>query len=569
MPCRLQDDRPPAKSIEEMAARYLAEVRRVQPQGPYRLGGWSMGGLVAFAMARQLAAEGEATELLALIDTLPPETATAPATDEELVASFAQDMARLLGSEVGISPEALRSLPEPEKLAHVVRLGHTAGLLPADFGLARIEPLFATFAANLQASRAYAPEPYTGRLTLWVSEATAASHAAALDAWSRLVPAGLDRTLLPGDHYSLLRRPEVERLARELAAILTGPGSLDQAQGVLAKSPDPAEGVLDRRTPGWTSCPRCPCIRSCSRSSTPRSRRKSRRRSPGATPTPSGAVPCAAGAWKRSSTLSASGSSSAIAARSRSRSAARWTAAERSLVEKRFQEYLIEGGFPEAQGLSPRFESSCCKAMWTRCSSATWWSVTASRRWPRCVGSCGSACATPPASFSVHRLHQDLKSQGHGVAKDTVHAPARPSAGCLSGQLRAAGHRIGAAANSNPRKLYPADPGLIRAYDASGRSNLGHALETAVLNEIERRKAEVAYVRPRKAIEVDFHARHLFGAEELVQVCADPAGAMDRELRALTAGRAGRTRSDPAPPQADPGPGDSHRGTRSHRPARL
>jgi amino acid adenylation domain-containing protein len=214
------DDRPPAKSIEEMAARYLAEVRRVQPQGPYRLGGWSMGGLVAFEMARQLAAEGQAPELLALIDTLPPETATAPATDEELVAWFAQDMARLLGSNVGISPEELCSLPEQEKLAHVVRLGHTAGLLPADFGLAQIEPLFATFAANLQASRAYAPEPYTGRVTLWVSEATAASHAAALDAWSRLVPAGLDRTILPGDHYSLLRRPEVERLARELTAQL-------------------------------------------------------------------------------------------------------------------------------------------------------------------------------------------------------------------------------------------------------------------------------------------------------------------------------------------------------------
>ena len=214
------DDRPHAKSVEEMAARYLAEVRRVQPQGPYRLGGWSMGGLIAFEMARQLAAEGQETELLALIDALPPETATAPATDEELVASFAQDMARLLGSDVGISPEELCSLPEQEKLAHVVRLGHTAGLLPADFGLAQIEPLFATFAANLQASRAYAPEPYTGRLTLWVSEATAASCAAALDAWSRLVPAGLDRTILPGDHYSLLRRPEVERLARELTAQL-------------------------------------------------------------------------------------------------------------------------------------------------------------------------------------------------------------------------------------------------------------------------------------------------------------------------------------------------------------
>jgi hypothetical protein len=43
------------------------------------------------------------------------------------------------------------------------------------------------------------------------SEATAASCAAALAAWSRLVPAGIDRTILPGDHYSLLRRPGGER----------------------------------------------------------------------------------------------------------------------------------------------------------------------------------------------------------------------------------------------------------------------------------------------------------------------------------------------------------------------
>jgi predicted AAA+ superfamily ATPase len=87
--------------------------------------------------------------------------------------------------------------------------------------------------------------------------------------------------------------------------------------------------------------------------------------------------------------------------------------------------------------------------------------------------------------------------------------------------------------NSNPRKLYPVDPGLIRAYDTSGLSNLGHALETAVLNEIERRRGEVAYVKTAEGFEVDFHVRHLSGAEELVQVCVDPAGALDRELRAL------------------------------------
>ena len=214
------EDRPHAQSIEEMAARYVAELRQVQPQGPYRLGGWSMGGLVAFEMARQLTAAGHEPELLALIDTLPSEKILAPATDDELVAWFAQDLARLLGYTVGISPDELHALPEKEKLAHVVHLGQAAGLLPPDFGLAQIEPLFNTFAANLQASRAYAPEPYTGRLTLWTSEQTATDHAAELAAWSRLAQGGLETSTLPGDHYTLLRQPLVEKLAKELTARL-------------------------------------------------------------------------------------------------------------------------------------------------------------------------------------------------------------------------------------------------------------------------------------------------------------------------------------------------------------
>jgi len=91
--------------------------------------------------------------------------------------------------------------------------------------------------------------------------------------------------------------------------------------------------------------------------------------------------------------------------------------------------------------------------------------------------------------------------------------------------------------NSNPRKLYPVDPGLIGAFDASGRSNVGRAMETVVLSALERRRAEVGYVKTSDGLEVDFLVRHLAGGEELVQVCADPSAAetLARELRALTA----------------------------------
>ena len=90
--------------------------------------------------------------------------------------------------------------------------------------------------------------------------------------------------------------------------------------------------------------------------------------------------------------------------------------------------------------------------------------------------------------------------------------------------------------NSNPRKLYPADPGLIQAFDVSSRTNVGHALETVVLNELERRGAEVGYLKTPSGWEVDFLARYPAGGAELLQVCAEIGNqaTLERELRALT-----------------------------------
>ena len=66
------DGKPEFERVEEMAAQYIADMRLVQPKGPYHLGGYCFGGNVAFEMARQLSAQGEALGLLALINCAPP-----------------------------------------------------------------------------------------------------------------------------------------------------------------------------------------------------------------------------------------------------------------------------------------------------------------------------------------------------------------------------------------------------------------------------------------------------------------------------------------------------------------
>ena len=89
----------------------------------------------------------------------------------------------------------------------------------------------------------------------------------------------------------------------------------------------------------------------------------------------------------------------------------------------------------------------------------------------------------------------------------------------------------------NPRKVYPVDPGLIPVFDRAPRGNEGHALETVVALELERRGATTAYVRAREGFEVDFLARFADGAEQLIQVCADldAPDTRAREVRGLLA----------------------------------
>jgi enterobactin synthetase component F len=59
------------QTVEEMAADYLDQIRKIQPAGPYHLIGWSLGGLVAHAMASLLQQQGDEIAILALLDSYP------------------------------------------------------------------------------------------------------------------------------------------------------------------------------------------------------------------------------------------------------------------------------------------------------------------------------------------------------------------------------------------------------------------------------------------------------------------------------------------------------------------
>jgi uncharacterized protein len=217
----------------------------------------------------------------------------------------------------------------------------------------------------------------------------------------------------------------------------------------------------------------------------------------------------------------------------------------RSRLEKLFLEFLETGGFPEVRLLPEPvrlevLQSYVDTVLFRDVVERHRVTQVAALRWLT-----RQFLKNPASPFSVHRFYRDLRSQGEGIAKDALHA----MAGHLEDAFLVRSVYLATESErqrqSNPRKVYPVDHGMIPAFDRSGRTNLGHALETAVLHELDRRRAEVGYVKTVEGFEVDFLARFPDGTEELIQVCADPAQpeTLNRELRALSEAQKERPRA--------------------------
>jgi len=178
----------PLASVEEMAERYLEEMRRAVPHGPYRLAGWSFGGLVAFEIARRLEAAGEQVAFLGLIDT--PFRGAAGEDGGEREKEF--DLLR-----VEYAPYLPEAAPEEE-------LRRLIGLL----------------LAHERAERRYVPaEPVTADLTLFHAAAASALGSfppVTAEEWQGCTRGRLRAVPVPGDHYTLIRPPHVQTVGERM-----------------------------------------------------------------------------------------------------------------------------------------------------------------------------------------------------------------------------------------------------------------------------------------------------------------------------------------------------------------
>jgi predicted AAA+ superfamily ATPase len=213
----------------------------------------------------------------------------------------------------------------------------------------------------------------------------------------------------------------------------------------------------------------------------------------------------------------------------------RLSSAQHSLLRAALGDYLRCGGFAEAYGLGERerfellsgyVDSVILRDIIERHGVGQ----PVALRWlvRQLLGNAAGL-------FSINKFHGDLVSQGFHVGKDSVHE----WLGYLEDSFLVRTSWVAGGSERrrmvNPRKSYPIDMGIIPVFDRAGRANTGHALETCVRLELERRGAQVSYVAQDDGTEVDILARMPGGQEEVVQVCValdDPSVAA-REYRAM------------------------------------
>jgi thioesterase domain-containing protein/glycosyltransferase involved in cell wall biosynthesis len=196
----------PCDRVETMAARYVEALRKRQPHGPYLLGGWSLGAIVAFEMAKQLRESGEEIALLALLDSHPPlapgEAGQDPEDDDVLLARWA--------SELGVM--------DAEGLLQRLR---ELRLLPATAGPDNLRHGLRVYRAHRRAVLSYRPtDPYPGRLTLFHAGPVAEDDLG----WGRLSTEPVAVRPVPGGHYEMLSEPQVRVLAEAMEGRLRAIG---------------------------------------------------------------------------------------------------------------------------------------------------------------------------------------------------------------------------------------------------------------------------------------------------------------------------------------------------------
>jgi amino acid adenylation domain-containing protein len=216
-------------SIEKIATAYIEELRSFRPEGPYYLGGFCFGGLVALEAALQLTAAGQDVAPVIIIQSMHPE---AMLFKQEITAPqrwwyrmkqrIDVELENLSHQGKGYIPERLRRAWDMARTRAAMAFDKMTGKQPADPSKLSMLYIFESLSiAHKKAMKEYVPREYRGDVILFRgSKQLGGLNSDEFLGWKRVLKGNLDVCEVPGHQQTLLLQPNVSKLAQELSSRL-------------------------------------------------------------------------------------------------------------------------------------------------------------------------------------------------------------------------------------------------------------------------------------------------------------------------------------------------------------
>jgi amino acid adenylation domain-containing protein len=199
----LEPGETPSQSLPVMADEYVGAIKSVQAEGPYYLCGWSMGGLLAYEIARRLRGLGDDIAFLAVLDQ-------GPRADIRIISALAE--------RLDAKPLAFLVEPSDRELAQLRHEREIAHWLPAVLDEAEINRHLRVYLRNWAALREYTAPP--SHEHIWLFRTREPSDRDETLGWAAVARGGVEVQIIPGDHRGMMQFPHAAILARELRECL-------------------------------------------------------------------------------------------------------------------------------------------------------------------------------------------------------------------------------------------------------------------------------------------------------------------------------------------------------------
>jgi amino acid adenylation domain-containing protein len=214
----------PHARIEDMAAHYVKEIREFQPDGPYFLGGRSLGGVIAYEMSCQLRAQGAEVRLLALLDSYPvgheklaPEAGTAIGKLKRGFRRVRTHISNLRGLSARHKLLYLAGKSQYAPVRVKSKLWRTIYRWHQKIGREIPPTLRKVEQFNWLAAGEFIPRVYDGPVTLFWASSDLRGKFDMLEGWRTLAPSGLTVQEVSGTHLNIIKEPYVAELAQTLS----------------------------------------------------------------------------------------------------------------------------------------------------------------------------------------------------------------------------------------------------------------------------------------------------------------------------------------------------------------